>query len=53
MAVTPGSKSKLNTVKGVSAILSITNAEKTALSTKVLPANILTGWQSLNGPCTC
>lgn len=41
MAVTPGSKSKLNTVKGVSAILSITDAEKTALSTKVLPANIL------------
>lgn len=41
MAVTPGSKSKLNTVKGVSAILSITAAEKTALSTKVLPANIL------------
>lgn len=27
MAVTPGSKSKLNTVKGVSAILSITDAE--------------------------
>lgn len=41
MAVTPGSKSKLNTVRGVSAILSITDAEKTALSTKVLPANIL------------
>lgn len=39
--VTPGSSTKLNTVKGVSAILNITAAEATTLATKVLPANIL------------
>ena len=41
MPVTPGSSSKLNTVRGVSAILVTTSAEETSLATKVLPANIL------------
>ena len=41
MPVTPGSSSKLNTVRGVSALLVTTSAEETSLATKVLPANIL------------
>ena len=41
MPVTPGSSSKLNTVRGVSAMLVTTSAEETSLATKVLPANIL------------
>ena len=41
MPITPGSSSKLNTVKGVSSILVTTSAEETSLATKVLPANIL------------
>jgi hypothetical protein len=41
MSVTPGSSSKLNTLRGVSSILVTTSAEETSLSTKVLPANIL------------
>ena len=41
MPVTPGSSSKLNTVKCVSSMLVTTSAEETSLATKVLPANIL------------
>ena len=41
MSVTPGSSSKLNTVRGVSAMLVTTAAEEISLATKVLPANIL------------
>ena len=41
MSVIPGSSSKLNTVRGVSAMLVTTSAEETSLATKVLPANIL------------
>ena len=41
MPVTPGSSSKLNTVRGVSAMLVTTAAEEISLATKVLPANIL------------
>lgn len=41
MPITPGSSSKLNTVKGVSSILVTTSAEEDTLSNKVLPANIL------------
>lgn len=41
MAVTPGSNTKLNTIKGVSALLTITSAEETSLATKVLPGNVL------------
>ena len=41
MPVTPGSSSKLNTVKGVSSMLVTTSAEETSLATKVLPAGIL------------
>ena len=41
MPITPGSSSKLNTVKGVSSMLCTTASEETSLSTKVLPAGIL------------
>lgn len=41
MAVTPGSNTKLNTIKGVSALLTTTSAEETSLATKVLPGNVL------------
>ena len=41
MSVIPGSSSKLNTVRGVSAMLVTTAAEEISLATKVLPANIL------------
>lgn len=41
MPITPGSSSKLNTIKGVSAVLVTTAAEETALANKVLPANVL------------
>ena len=39
--VTPGSNTKLNMIKGVTKILALTNAEKTSLAEKVLPANLL------------
>lgn len=41
MPITPGSSSKLNTVKGVSSMLFTTSSEETSLATKVLPAGIL------------
>lgn len=41
MPITPGSSTKLNTVKGVSSILVTTSAEETSLANKVLPANTL------------
>jgi len=41
MPITPGSSSKLNTVKGVSSILFTTASEESSLSNKVLPAGIL------------
>ena len=41
MPITPGSSSKLNTVKGVVSVLSTSSAEETSLATKVLPANVL------------
>jgi len=41
MPITPGSSSKLNTVRGVSALLVTTSSEEVSLATKVLPANIL------------
>lgn len=41
MSITPGSSSKLNTVKGVSSMLFTTSSEETSLATKVLPAGIL------------
>ena len=41
MPITPGSSSKLNTVKGVSSILFTTASEESSLSNKVLPTGIL------------
>lgn len=41
MPITPGSSSKLNTVKGVVSVLTTSAAEETSLATKVLPANVL------------
>lgn len=41
MPITPGSSSKLNTVKGVSSMLFTTSSEETSLATKVLPAGVL------------
>lgn len=41
MPITPGSSSKLNTVKGVSSMMVTTSSEETSLATKVLPAGIL------------
>lgn len=41
MSITPGSSSKLNTVKGVSSMLFTTSSEETSLATKVLPVGIL------------
>ena len=41
MPITPGSSTKLNTVKGVSSVLVTTAAEETSLANKVLPANTL------------
>lgn len=41
MPITPGSSSKLNTIKGVSAVLVTTAAEESTLANKVLPANVL------------
>ena len=41
MTVTVGSNTKLNTIKGVAKILSVTQAELTTLANKVLPSNLL------------
>ena len=41
MPITPGSSSKLNTVKGVSSMMVTTASEETSLATKVLPSGIL------------
>lgn len=41
MPATPGSASKINSLKGVAKVLSFTNAELTSLGTKVFDANIL------------
>lgn len=41
MPITPGSSTKLNTVKGVSSVLVTTAAEEASLANKVLPANTL------------
>jgi hypothetical protein len=41
MSITPGSSSKLNTVKGVSSMLFTNPSEETSLATKVLPVGIL------------
>lgn len=41
MPVTPGSNTKLNTIKGVAKILTTTASEETTLATSVLPGNLL------------
>ena len=41
MTVTVGSNTKLNTIKGVAKILSVTASELTSLASKVLPSNLL------------
>lgn len=41
MAVTAGSATKLNAIKGVAAILEVTTAEMTSLADKVFPKNLI------------
>lgn len=41
MPITPGSNTKLNTIKGVAKILETTASEETALASSVLPGNLL------------
>ena len=52
MSVIPGSSSKLNTVRGVSAMLVTTAAEEISLATKVLPAQYCT-WRFSNVGNNC
>ena len=41
MPVTPGAAGKLNTIKGISKIITTSSAEETTLASKVFPAGLI------------